>query len=109
MVRFGGIVTGTVPVPPFASALANETRAPPAGAAADSVTVAVADWPPATDVGSMLNNFGVVAPPGVISNSACCPGLPGKAAKMFRLNCEVTGDVPTVNSAVVAPAGTTTL
>jgi hypothetical protein len=53
--------------------------------------------------------FAAVGPPGVISNNACCPGLPARVASIFKLNCDVTGEVLIVKLARVAPAGTVTL
>jgi len=91
------------------NAFESVTTAPPAGAAADSVTVPVADALPTTEVGLIVNPLIVVGPPGVISNSADCPGLPAISAKMFMLNCDVTGEVVIENDALVAPAGTVML
>jgi hypothetical protein len=108
-VTLAGTVAGTVPVPPLENAFDSVTTAPPDGAPLDSVTVPVADAPPTTEVGLIVNALIVVGPPGVISNSADCPGLPARSAKMFMLNCEVTGEVVIVNEALVAPAGTVML
>src|SRR5438874_6059190 len=103
------MVAGTVPGPPLESAFESATTAPPEGAAPVSVTVPVADAPPTRLAGLIVNALTVVGPPGVISSSVCCPGLPARSALMFMLNCEVTGDVVIVNEALVAPAGTVTL
>jgi hypothetical protein len=103
------MVTGTVPAPPLARAFESAITAPPDGAAAVNVTVPVADAPPTIESGLTIKFLTVVAPPGVISNSAWRPGLPARSAKMFRLNCDVTGEVPIVKLALVAPAGTVTL
>jgi hypothetical protein len=109
-VTLAGIVTGTVPLlPTFENALDNVTTAPPAGALPVRVTVPVAEVLPTISVGFIVNLFSVVGPPGVINSSACLPGLPGRCAKMFRLNCDVTGEVLIVKLALVAPAGTVTL
>jgi hypothetical protein len=86
------------------------TVVPPEGAAPVSVTRPVVDVPPTRSTGVMLTVLRLVADaPGVINNSACCPGLPGRSAKMFMLNCDATGEVLMVNDALVAPAGTVTL
>src|SRR5262249_61586010 len=45
-VTLAGMVAGTVPAPPFENAFESATMAPPAGAAAVNVTVAVAHRPP---------------------------------------------------------------
>jgi hypothetical protein len=108
-VTLAGTLAGTVPLPPFARALESVTTAPPEGAAPVKVTVPVADAPPTRSTGLTLKALTVVDPPGVMSSSACWPGLPARSAKTFRLNCEVTGEVVIVKLALVAPAGTVTL
>ena len=104
-----GTVAGTVPGPPLESAFESVTTAPPVGAAPVNVTVPVADVLPTREAGLMLNALRVVGALGVISNNACCPGLPARSAKMVMLNCEATGEVVIVKEALVAPAGTVTL
>jgi hypothetical protein len=103
------MVTGTVPEAPLENAFASVTTAPPAGAAAVNVTVPVAEAPPAMLSGLMVNALTAVEPPGVISNSVSRLGLPARCAAMFRLNCNVTGEVFIVKLRLVAPAGTVTL
>jgi hypothetical protein len=82
---------------------------PPLGAGALKVAVPVAGWPPITVSGlwERLQRRG--GPPGVISRSALCPGLPARFASTFRLNWNVTGEVAMLKLALVAPAGTVTL
>jgi hypothetical protein len=104
-----GMVIGTVPVAPFENAFVSVTLAPPDGAAADRLTVPVADLPPTRSTGLVDRALTPAAPPAVISSSACWLGLPADSAKMFRLNCDVTGWVPIAKLALVAPAGTVTL
>src|SRR5258705_10222459 len=103
------MVAGTVPGPPLENAFDSVTTAPPDGAAALKLTVPVDDAPPTRSTGLMFSPFTPVGPPGLISSSACTPGLPARPAKMFMLNCEVTAKVVIVNVALVAPAGTVTL
>src|SRR4051812_20115935 len=110
MVTLAGIVAGTVPAPPLDSAFDSVTTVPPEGAALVSVTRPVEETPPTRSNGLALSALSAVAdPPGVINSNACCPGLPGRSAKMFILNCDATGDVLIVKDAVVAPAGTVML
>jgi hypothetical protein len=91
----------------------SETSAPPLGAAALSVTVPLDELPPTTLLGltdtDESDALGGGEEPAVISSSACFPGLPARSAKMFMLNCELTGLVTMVKVALVAPAGTVTL
>ena len=108
-VTLAGIETGTVPEPPLAKAFDNVTTAPVEGAAAVRATLPVADAPPTIESGAIVTLLSVVAPPGVISSNAWRPGLPARCAKIFKLNCDVTGDVVIVKLALVAPAGTVTV
>jgi hypothetical protein len=91
----------------------SETNAPPLGAAALSVTVPLDELPPTTLLGLTDTDesaaLGGGEAPAVISSSACFPGLPARSAKMFMLNCELTGLVTMVKVALVAPAGMVTL
>lgn len=91
----------------------SETSAPPLGAAALSVTVPLDELPPTTLLGLTDTvesaALGGGEEPAVTSSSACFPGLPARSAKMFMLNCELTGLVTMVKVALVAPAGMVTL
>jgi hypothetical protein len=60
--------------------------APPLGAGVVKLTVPVADLPPITLSGVCVRLLRRGGPPVVISNSALCPGLPGRSAWMFKLN-----------------------
>src|SRR3954451_19586813 len=85
----------------------NVTTAPPAGAAALSLTVPVDEVPPTTAVGLTVTLDNVADAARVIPNAA-------NSVVLLRLavSCTVvlsTGNVVTVNVAVVAPAGMLTL
>src|SRR5690349_14399982 len=103
-----GTVAGTVPVPPLENDVESATTAPPDGAGAESVTVPLAAEPPTVLIGLIATALMAAAPPGVMSSNADCPGLPGRSAKTFMLNCDETAEVVMVNDAVVAPAGMVT-
>jgi hypothetical protein len=95
-------LTGTV-----ADALldASVTTKPPAGAAADNVTVPVLETPPATDVGFNVIDVSVGA---VIVRLAVWE-LPDSVAVIVADAFAATAVVVTVNVAVVCPAATVTL
>ena len=59
---------------------------PPLGAGALKVAVPVAGWPPITVSGLCERPQRRGGPPGVISRSALCPGLPARCARTSRLN-----------------------
>jgi hypothetical protein len=90
-----------------------ETTNPPDGAAALNLTVPLDELPPTTLLGLTETESSVAVgggdEPAVMSSSACFPGLPARSAKMFMLNCSLTGLVTIVKLALVAPAGTVTL
>ena len=84
----------------------SDTIAPPLGAAALSLTVPVDDAPPTTVVGLSVRDVSVTDVTRVMLNAANSVVLPRVAT-----SCAVvlsTGNVVTVNDALVAPAGTVT-
>ena len=88
---------------------ASDTTRPPAGAAADNVTVPVLDAPPATDVGFTETELsdGPVGPPVTVSVAAWLetPVL----AESDDVVVDATAAVVTVKDAVAAPFGTVTV
>jgi len=84
---------------------ASVTTMPPAGAAADSVTVPVLETPPATDVGFNVTDVSDAA---VIVRLAVWEA-PDNVAVIVLAEFAATAVVVTVNVAVVEPAATVTL
>jgi hypothetical protein len=88
---------------------ASDTTRPPAGAAADNVTVPVLDAPPATDVGFKVTELsdGPVGPPVTVSVAAWLetPVL----AESDDVVVDATAALVTVNDAVFVPLGTVTV
>ena len=91
--------------------LPSDTTAPPAGAAAFKVTVAVEELPPTTLLGFSVREVTIGEPPpgGVMTSGGDLNTVPKLNREMVAEVVAATGVVETVKLALMAPAGLVTM